>query len=107
MKNTETTQTPAASDLSASTGYDQKLEDKRQVAKMIAIMGGFACMEMPMLRIRRNAADIRHDPSRPKNDEDLECIEAARRKQERKAARRQKFNSHNVEARQNEAQPRD
>ena len=83
-----------------SPGYDQKREDERQAAKMIAIMGNMACTEMPMLRlprIRRNSADIRHDPNRPKTAEDLERIEAARQKQERKAARRQKFNSHNAQ----------
>ena len=82
----------------APSGYDQKREEKRQADKMIAIMSGVACTEMPMLRlplIRRNSADIRHDPNRPKTAEDLERIEAAKRKQERKAARRQKFNSHN------------
>lgn len=83
-----------------SPGYDRRREEKRQAAEMIAIMGGAACTEMPMLRlprIRRNSADIRHDPNRPKTAEDLELMEAARRKQERKAARRQKFNSHNTQ----------
>lgn len=37
-----------------------------------------------------SAFEVRHDPSRPKTPEDLAAMEAAQRKREAKAARRQK-----------------
>ena len=55
-----------------------------------AAVGAFAALGWPMpeLKFRRSAADIRHDPNREKTAEDLERMEAARLKRERKAAKK-------------------
>jgi len=69
-------------------------------------VGAFAALgwAMPELKWRRSSADIRHDPNREKTAEDLERIEAARLKRERKAAK--KLSLQNVKCDNGEAQPR-
>lgn len=64
---------------------------KREAAHMIAAMAGFAGPEiMRGILPRPSSADKRHDPDRPKTEEDIERIEAARKKRERKERRRAK-----------------
>jgi hypothetical protein len=57
------------------------------MAALPIMCGGFA--GIPGFGGSRSAASIRHDPKRPKTEDDLERMEAARLKRERKAAREQ------------------
>jgi Elongation factor Tu GTP binding domain len=62
----------------------------RSRASALAFIGGAVMLAggLPGFGGSRSTASIRHDPKRPKTEEDLERMEAARLKRERKAARR-------------------
>jgi hypothetical protein len=51
---------------------------------------GAAGWGMPCFGRRESSSDVRHDPERPKTAKDLEAMEAARLKRERKEAKKRK-----------------
>ena len=75
-------------DLPGSVGV---VRDRTAVSMMLAAAFGVFPMdhgyEMPRSR-KRPAVSIRNDPARPKTKSDLEKLEAARLKRERKAAKK-------------------
>ena len=78
-------------DLTGSVGVVRDRPRPKAVSMMLAAAFGVFPMdhgyEMPKSR-KRPAVSIRNDPARPKTKSDLEKLEAARLKRERKAAKK-------------------
>ena len=97
-ENQNTQSKPANQALSDPAGSVRRRNSVLPLAMSIMASAGAWAMPSGLKMVRRHSSYAeRHDPNREKTPEDLERIEAAKRKQERKAAKRQKFSSQNVE----------